>query len=225
MGQIQQGINQFFTTAGFMAGLSPELKKFRQVQELKGKSKVLQEQADVAGEKEMQERQAFEELGTKLEGMPEGPKRRVFEAIESNAAEGVQRSLEAQIPISEAQTETAKELFELKPSKQTFEDYMTQKGQAEFVKDAPSNFKRQREEQLITREEAMRKLQNKGMDKVQQRAKRRNFMKALGAEQVNFGGGAEGTVSGLPKNMQKAIASSFSKAERKELMDKYYGSK
>lgn len=225
MGQIQQGINQLFTTAGFMAGLSPELKKFRQIQELKGKSKVLQEQADIAGEKEMQERQALENIGTKLEGKPEGPEKRLLEMIESSAAEGVERSLEAQIPISEAQTETAKELFELKPTKQTFEDYMAQKGQTEFVKGAPSYFKQQRQEQLVNREEAMRKMQNKGMDKVQQKAQRRNFMKALGAEQVNFGSGAEGTVSDLPKNLQKAIASGFTKAERKELLDKYYGSK
>lgn len=168
MGAIQSGINQLLTTAGFMAGLSPELKKFREIQELKGKSKVLQEQTDIAGEKEMQERRALENIGTKLEGKPEGTERRLLEMIESSAAESVERSLEAQVPISEAQTETAKKLFELKPTKETFEEYMAQRGQTDFVKGAPSYFREQRKEQLINREEAMRKMQDKGMNKVKQ---------------------------------------------------------
>ena len=168
MAGIQQGINQLLTTAGFMAGLSPELKKFREIQALKGKSKVLQEQTDIAGEKEMQERQALENIGTKLEGKPEGTERRLLEMIESSAAEGVERSLEAQVPISEAQTETARQLFELKPTKETFEDYMAQMGQTDFVKGAPSYFREQRREQLLNREAAMRKMQDKGMSKVKQ---------------------------------------------------------
>jgi hypothetical protein len=69
----------------------------------------------------------------------------------------------------------------------------------------------------------MQQLRERGQAKVEQRAKRRDFMKALGSEPVNFGSGTEGTVNELPKNLQKAIAAQYDKSQRKELMDKYYG--
>ena len=45
----------------------------------------------------------------------------------------------------------------------------------------------------------MQQLREKGQAKVEQRAKRRDFMKALGSEPVNFGSGTEGSVGQLPK--------------------------
>lgn len=69
----------------------------------------------------------------------------------------------------------------------------------------------------------MSKMAEKGKSQIEQRAKRRDFMKALGSEPVNFGSGTEGSVGELPKNLQKAIAAQYSKSQRKELMDKYYG--
>lgn len=168
MGAIQSGINQLLTTAGFMAGLSPELKKFREIQDIKGKSKVLQEQTDIAAKKEMQSREELENISARVENAPEGPLKRIYEMSEQSAADEVQRNLEAQVPISEAQTETARQLFELKPTKETFEDYMSQKSLTEYVQGAPSYFREQRKEQLINREEVMRKMQDKGMNKVKQ---------------------------------------------------------
>jgi len=182
MAGIQSGINQLLTTAGFMAGLSPDLKKFKEIRGLEEKSRVLQEQTDIAGEKESAEREALEELSTKLEGKPEGPEKRLLELLESGAAEGVEASLEAQVPISEAQTETARQLFELNPTKKTFEDYTSQKRLTKFVQDAPSYFKEERREQLLNREEAMRKMQDKGMNKVKQNKAFTNLIDSLRKE-------------------------------------------
>lgn len=183
MGQIQQGINQLFTTAGFMTGLSPELRakaeKQAKVAELERQTKDIKAAGEVIAQ------DVSSKLGTS----------RFMETAEPSLA------------IAKEGVSKAEELFRLDPTKERYQ-------KVQKLKEIETSM-----------ESVMDQLKNKGTNKVQQKAQRRNFMKALGAEQVNFGAGAEGTVSELPKNLQKAIASSFSKTERKELMDKYYGSK
>lgn len=183
MGQIQQGINQLFTTAGFMAGLSPELRaraeKQAKIAELERQTKDIKAAGEVIAK----------DVASKV-GKPE-----------------FMKTAEPSLAITKEGVSKAEQLFKLDPTEERYQ-------KVQKLKEIETSM-----ESIIER------LRNKGMNKVEQRAQRRNFMKALGAEQVNFGAGAEGTVSDLPKNLQKAIASGFTKAERKELMDKYYGSK
>lgn len=66
------------------------------------------------------------------------------------------------------------------------------------------------------REQANKRAEDLMRNKEAQRQKRRNFMRDyLSKQTTSFGG----TVGDLPKNVQKQIASQYTPAERKRLMD------
>ena len=202
MAGIQAGINQLITTAGVFANLNPSLRAAAEKRTKVGKLEKQAESIEKA-------RDIVPNLADK---------------------ESYQNDLNA----------VKKELFDTDPTAQRYADYQkdipkplteTEADIDEIAQEIAE--KEMREEALRERvnqlkkpydpNEVMSKMAEKGKSQIEQRAKRRDFMKALGAEQVNFGSGAEGSVSELPKNLQKAIAAQYSKSQRKELMDKYYG--
>lgn len=63
--------------------------------------------------------------------------------------------------------------------------------------------------------EAMNKMRELGLAKLQQRQNRRNFLKYLREQSTSFGG----KVGDLPLKSQKEIAKQYSKTERKRIMD------
>lgn len=204
MAAIQSGINQLLTTAGIMARLSPELSARA---ETRSKLANLRKQESAA----VTARDVATNLDEKGQYQEDihGIKKQIFETEPTAEAYKEYRE-SALIPEDSPHIETevdpdevAQEIAE----KELFEEDVRRRVEALKTPYKP--------------EEVMDKMAQKGLSKVGQRTQRRNFMKALGAEPVNFGAGTEGKVSDLPKNLQKAIAAQYSKSERKELMDKY----
>lgn len=205
MGQIQSGINQLFTTAGVMARLNPELsakaENRAKLANLKIQEVAATEARDTATNIIDQEQYQKDIQGIKKQIFEADPTKSNYEAYQK--ANPVQGTVTTEADPEEIAMERAEEA-------------------------AKEQEVQERVQQLLTPykpEEVMSKMAEKGKAKVEQRAKRRDFMKALGAEQVNFGSGTEGSVSDLPKNLQKAIAAQYNKSQRKELMNKYYGEK
>ena len=203
MAGIQQGINQLLGMAGTMAMLSPQLRARAETRSrlsnLKQQEAAAESARDIATNVTEKEQYQEDIHGIKKQIFEADPTAESYKAYRESALTGESHTLPPD-PDEIAQEIAEKELFE--------EDI---RRRVESLK-AP-----------YKPEEVMNKMAEKGMTMVEQNQKRRNFMKALGAEQVNFGSGTEGTVSDLPKNLQKAIAAQYSKSERKELMDKYYG--
>ena len=203
MGQIQSGINQLITTAGVMARLSPELsakaENRAKLANLKKQEEATTKARDAATNIIDQEQYQKDIQGIKKQIFEADPTKESYEAYQK--ANPVQGTIETEPDRDEIAREIAeKELYE------------------EDIRRRVEALKKPYDPQ-----EVMSKMAEKGKAKVEQRAKRRDFMKALGSEPVNFGSGTEGSVGELPKNLQKAIAAQYSKSQRKELMDKYYG--
>lgn len=202
MGAIQSGINQLLTTAGVMAHLSPGL---RAAAEKQNKLDDLREQAagfSAAGKKATESAKA-----TIKEAMDEPDENEQLKLRET-----AHRDLAESMDFVKRKEAIAKEMFEIEPSEESYGKYkQIREGNIEINKE------------FAKMQESLDRMRQKGQAKVEQRAKRRDFMKALGSEPVNFGSGTEGSVGELPKNLQKAIAAQYDKSQRKELMDKYYG--
>lgn len=203
MGAIQSGINQLFTTAGVMAHLSPGL---RAAAEKQNKLDDLRQQG--AGFSAAGKEAAKSAKATIKEAMDEPD-----EKTQLKLRETAHRDLAESMDFVKRKEAIAKEMFEIEPSEESYAKY--KKIREGIETELTPEFKRM--------QESLDRMRQKGKAKVEQRAKRRDFMKALGSEPVNFGSGTEGTVSELPKNLQKAIAAQYDKSQRKELMDKYYG--
>lgn len=107
--------------------------------------------------------------------------------------------------ISERQMQLAKKKFQLDPTEENFQAAVQkQKSYRSF-----NNY----EALMIRQQEAINK--TNGIIEAK-KAQRRNFMEYLRKQPTDLGG----TVGDLPINLQKQIASQFSKNARKKLMDK-----
>lgn len=205
MGAIQSGINQLFATAGIMARLSPELSAKAETRtklaNLKKQEETMAEARDIATNFTEKEQYQEDIHDIKKQIFETDPTAESYKEYRESALTGKSIEIPAD-PDEIAQEIAEQELYE--------EDI---RRRVEALKKPYSP------------DQVMNNMAEKGKAKVEQRAKRRNFMKALGSEPVNFGSGVEGTVSDLPKNLQKAIAAQYSKSQRKELMDKKYGEK
>lgn len=205
MGAIQSGINQLFTTAGVMARLSPELsakaENRAKLASLKKQEEAATKARDAATNTIDQEQYQNDIQGIKKQIFEADPTESNYEAYQK--ANPIQGTSETEPDRDEIAQEIAeKELYE------------------EDIRRRVEALKKPYDPQ-----EVMSKMAEKGKAKAEQKAKRRDFMKALGAEPINFGAGYEGTVKDVSKNLQKAIAAQYNKSQRKELMDKYYGEK
>lgn len=67
----------------------------------------------------------------------------------------------------------------------------------------------------VSRESAMQKMKTKGKDMHEQRKTRRVFMDYLKTQKTNLGS----TVGQLPPALQKQIASTYTKSQRRKMMD------
>ena len=205
MGAIQSGINQLFTTAGVMARLSPELsaaaEKRAKIDDLRNQAAGFSAAGKVAA------KSAKETIDEALNTPNSEEQLKLRETAHRDLAESMD--------FVERKENIAKEMFEIDPSEESYAKYknIREKNKTELTPE----FKKM--------QESLDRMRQKGKAKVEQRAKRRDFMKALGSEPVNFGSGTEGSVGELPKNLQKAIAAQYDKSQRKELMDKYYDEK
>lgn len=202
MAGIQAGINQLITTAGVFANLSPDLRalaeKRNNIGRLEKQAESIAKARDIAPN--VVDKESYQ---NDLNAV----KKQLFETDPSTARyEEYQKDLPKRVMETEADIdEIAQEIAESELREESIRERVNQ-----LKKPYDPN-------------EVMSKMAEKGKSQIEQRAKRRDFMKALGSESVNFGSGTEGTVSDLPKNLQKAIAAQYNKSQRKELMDKYYG--
>lgn len=141
----------------------------------------------------------------------------------------------------------AEKAFELDPSSKTYEQLKTQwkkqptetpayEGpedyygsedyQQDIEQEAANRIYEEKREQdianIINRQQTAQEAKRGVQNAVKQR---RSFLEAMKNERVSFGGkgGGDQTFGQLPSQLQKQIASHYSKSERKKVMDRHYG--
>ena len=166
MGQIQSGINQLITTAGVMAHLSPTLRAKAETREATEKAErkaaIQQEAFDTTFAEGAQITEKIEGLEEKVE-----TEKSIFKKLEAQkdlrkAKEERQTNYDISADITKQQVETAQELFDLDPTKESYTNLSAAKQEAKRYHAAAEG------NRMVDREEAMKKMQKKGMDKVKQ---------------------------------------------------------
>lgn len=112
--------------------------------------------------------------------------------------------------IGDERFDIAKKRFELSPSKDTYDAYAKSRVANKNFNDFYNARKKAYDEGR--QQQAMADMQSQAEAK---KKLRRNFMDYIGQQPTSLGG----TVGELPKDMQKQIASQYSKGDRKRMMD------
>ena len=166
MGQIQSGINQLLTTAGVMAHLSPTLRAKAEAKEATQKAErkatIQQEAFDTAFSEGVQIYEKIEGLETKLQTEGDPISKLRAQSDLRKAKEDRQTNYDITADITKNRAETAQELFDLDPTAESYANLTSAKQDAKLYHDAAEG------NRMIDREEAMKKMQNKGMNKVKQ---------------------------------------------------------
>lgn len=135
--------------------------------------------------------------------------------------------------------ETSKELFEADPSEERLAQYLkdwsgtpeaaekraitTQADPEEVAQELfeKEQFKDEVNQYLQMYRQATKKAdQSLQVRQEEKRASRRNFLDYLKDEPISFGKGAAGTIGELSPQLQKTIASSYSKKEKQKIMNR-----
>ena len=213
---IQSTINQGLSVAALLIGQNPEVqaaaKKRSHLSELEKKEGVLREQY----------RQASGKSRPTEEGDPEELQLDTFETlVDMPDLEEVER-------ISTDLSDIAQERFEIDPSRQTYQTalgarYGTHEG-LEQETERVSAFRRNVEERKSRMEENQRReleaQEATAAAQESRRKARRVFTEYLADEPVSIGGQEFGTFGSLPRSLQREAAKSYSKRERREIMDR-----
>lgn len=202
MPNFQQSVNQTLGIAGALAGLSGASQKAAEKRNIKKQQKVLDKQVQAAA--------------ATADGKPINP--------------------EVEAELDKKQLELSKRRFEVNPSEKTYKEYV--KSIPTTVKEDPEMIHQERMEgipdlarrnaeyshayqQAYRKEMSNLEMQQQAMDRMsrQSQAKktqRRNFMDYLRQQPTSLGG----TVGDLSPNLQKQIASQYSKNERRNMMNR-----
>lgn len=166
MGQIQSGINQLLTTAGVMAHLSPTLRAKAETREATQKAErkaaIQQEAFDTTFAEGAQITEKIAGLETKLQTEENPISKLRAQSDLRKAKEERQTNYDISADITQQQVETAQELFDLDPTKESYENLSEAKQEAKRYHEAAEG------NRMVDREEAMKKMQKKGMNKVKQ---------------------------------------------------------
>lgn len=204
-GSIQGDINQALGTLGALATFSPQLKEHAE---------------NMAENRNLNKRQ-----------------KALDAQIEAATSTGKALRPEVEEDLSERSRDIAKRRFELKPSAETYSEYAKQlpfKPLPEDPEDIhmermagiPDEARRKAEYDHAYREAYNQELSR--LDKMSQamsrvgrqseakKTQKRNFMDYLAQQPTSLGG----TVGDLPKDLQKQIASQYSRNQRRTMMDR-----
>lgn len=198
MGAIQNSLNQILAStlgAGFVVTQSPGVKQFVEKREAAKTLEKALGATDILKQKRAAGELTREEFNAAMTqaGQEASALTKKVSTTPGEYAEGL------------ALQQTSLSDVEAKPK--TVQDIMAKYPQAQMASDVLA-----RQEQAL---EAKRGVKNA----VKQR---RSFLEAMKKERVSFGKG-DTTFGELPTNIQKQIASTYSKSERKKVMDEYYG--
>ena len=188
MARIQAGINQLLTTAGVFANLSPTLRAKAETraatQKAERKAAIQQEAFDTAFSEGVQIREKIEGLEEKLETDTNPIHKMMAQSNLRKAKEERQTNYDVTADVTEQRAATAQELFDLKPTKESYANLASAKRDAKLYSAAAEG------NRMIDREEAMRKMQKKGMDKVKQKYSFQDLINDVSkAEQEGYANG------------------------------------
>lgn len=163
---IQQGINQLLSGFGTLAMLSPGLRARAETraatQKAERKAAIQQESFDTAFAEGAQNTETIEKLEEKLETETNPIEKMKTKTALREAKEAEQINYDLTADITKQRAETARELFDLDPTEKTYENLKSaMKDERLYSAAAEGN-------RMINRQEAMRKMQDKGMSKVKQ---------------------------------------------------------
>lgn len=201
---IQGSVNQTLGTVGVLATFSPQLKehaeKMAENRKIKKEEKALKEQGEAIASSNSSIR-------------PE-----VEEDINNRSRELARRKFELE-PSAETYSEYAKQIPRKLPPDDPEDIHMGRMAgvQDEARRAAEYNYAYKQSynnelARLDKQQQAMAKQRRQKDAKITQR---RNFMDYISSMPSSFGG----TVGQLPKDMQKQIASTYTKSQRKTIMD------
>lgn len=166
MGQIQSGINQLIGQVGVLAHLSPGLRAKAEAREATRKAEkkaaIQQEAFDTTFAEGVQIGEKIEGLETQLETEGDPISKLRAQGDLRKAKEERQTNYDISADITQQKVETAQELFDLKPTKESYANLASAKRDAKLYSAAAEG------NRMIDREEAMRKMREKGMNKVKQ---------------------------------------------------------
>lgn len=192
MGSIQQGINQLISTAAIGLGLytrSPAGQANAATQQAERAEKA------AAGYKTTL---ANQEVFT---GTPEE------QALKHQGMQALYKSSRDSAVKSRLQA------LNLNPTQERVDSYLdSYANQQAEIREENAQSAASRSAQAAR--QAMNRMRSLGMDQIKQNQTRRNFMDYLKNQNSSLG-----KIGDLPENIQKAIAKSYSAAERKKLMD------
>lgn len=213
---IQSTINQGLSVAALLIGQNPEIQAMAQkrshLSELGKKENVLREQY----------RQASGKSKPTEVGDPEDLQLDTLETLVDPP------DLEEAERISSQLSDIAQERFEIDPSRQTYETALGARyGQHEGLEQEAgrvSAFRRNLEEQRSRMEENQRReleaQEATAAAQESRRKARRVFTEYLADEPVSIAGQEFGTFGSLPRSLQREAAKSYSRRERREIMDR-----
>ena len=145
---------------------------------------------------------ALEQKSALAEEKAKSPLQSVREAAERDQEDFAKQALDIE-----------KRKFELKPSAEGYKKVLHERGALEgtLVETLPADEWDYLQEQAELKAESSLNREQKRVSN-----SRRNFMDYLGKQETSFGG----TVSQLPPEMQKQIASQYSKSQRQSMMNR-----
>ena len=167
MAGIQAGINQLIGQVGVLAHLSPTLRAKAEdraaTQKAERKAAIQQEGFDTAFAEGAQIGEKIEELETQAETEANPIEKLRVQGDLRKAKEERQTNYDVTADITKQRVETAQELFDLKPTKESYANLASAKQDAKLYHAAAEG------NRMVDREEAMRKMREKGMNKVKQK--------------------------------------------------------
>ena len=204
-GSIQGNINQALGTLGALATFSPQL----------------QEHAENMAEnrKIKKEEKALKEQGEAIASSNSSIRPEVEEDINNRTRELARRKFELK-PSAETYSEYAKQIPRKLPPEDPEDIHMERMAgvQDEARRAAEYNYayKQAYNNELANLDKQQQAMARMTRQADAKKALRRNFMDYLSKQTTSLGG----TVGDLPKDLQKQIASQYSKSQRKAMMDR-----
>lgn len=191
---IQQGINQLLSLAGTAAMLSPQLRAKAETraatQAAERKAATLNKAMEIT---EAKQSTLMEDLLSRTKEVEEeiaaGNRDYGKEQGEYYASEAAIKNFETQAATTAKQAEIAEQLFELDPTSANYESLVRHKSTAEYKAKMPELLRSMQDYRMSSREEAMRKMQQKGTDQVKQKHMFQSLVDSLSeAERSGYNG-------------------------------------
>lgn len=193
-GSIQGGINQALGTLGALATFSPQLQEhaenMAESRKLDKRQKVLDKQGQIA----------VQDLQKKFTPDAEGNI-----TIDPQTESELQQSRRELMRQNQEQEDISRRRYDLKPTPENYQKWQLDASINQNLRDEYANAAKQ--QQAMARQDRQKQAKQ---------TQRRNFMAYLAQQPTSFGG----TVGDLSPDLQRKIASQYSKNERRNMMNR-----